>query len=119
MPKILTHITPLGLLLVPAIASAQSMEWFVVLLEEGYAVLEIAVPVLIALALALFLWGLVTFLTNSDDEQAIIAAKQKMIWGIVGLVVIISIWGIINLLIMLTGIEGDPGGLTAPGFVPL
>jgi hypothetical protein len=105
------------------------MEWFVVLLEEGYAVLEIAVPVLIALALALFLWGLVTFINSAGNEAVkqegkksnspIASGKQKMIWGIVGLVVIISIWGIINLLIMLTGIEGDPGGLTAPGFVPL
>ena len=55
------------------------------------------VPLIIALGVAMFVWGVVKFIGNeqaAEREQG----KQFMIWGIVGLAVIFSVWGLVNLL---------------------
>jgi hypothetical protein len=75
-------------------------------------VIDVLVPVLVALALALFIWGLVIFITQSDNDQGRAAGKQKMIWGIIALFVIVSVWGLVNLLQQLTGVGA--GAVVAP-----
>lgn len=45
----------------------------------------------------LFVWGLVQFLWNLD-EGSHEEGKRHMIWGIVGMFVMVSVWGIIMLL---------------------
>jgi len=62
-------------------------------------VIDTVVPVLIALALLFFLWGLVVFIAQSGNEQATTQGKQKMIWGLIALFVLVSVWGIVNILI--------------------
>ena len=56
------------------------------------------IVLLFALALALFLYGVVEFLANSDKEDARTKGKSHMLWGIVGFVIMIGVWSIINIL---------------------
>jgi len=102
-----------GLLVATNIVKAQSAEYPITFLEELYDTIDIAIPVLIALALALFLWGLVVFIAQSGNEQARTTGKQRMIWGVIALFVLVNVWGIVNLLQEMIGVEDDPG-LTAP-----
>ncbi len=81
-------------------------------IAEIQRVIGVAVPLLIAIALLVFIWGLVVFIAQSDNEQARTAGKQKMIWGIIALFVIVSVWGLVNLLQQLTGV--DEGTVSAP-----
>jgi len=53
------------------------------------------VPVLIALALLFFLWGVATFILNVDDETKRKEGKLRMLWGMVALFFIVSIGGLI------------------------
>lgn len=46
----------------------------------------------------LFLWGLVNFLWNIDEGGENTAGKQHMIWGIVGMVIMVSVYGIISMI---------------------
>ena len=62
-------------------------------------------PILIGLAVVLFLWGLVKFLFAADDDDAKKSAKSLMIWGLVAILVMVSIWGIIALLQNFLGIS--------------
>ena len=56
--------------------------------------IKIAVPIVISFAVLAFLWGLAMYLWREEKEQG----KDMMIWGIVGLFVMVSIWGLVNLL---------------------
>lgn len=55
-----------------------------------------AIPVLLALAFLLFLWGVVDWITNISDSDKHKKGRTRMLWGIVALFVITSLWGIIT-----------------------
>ncbi len=44
-----------------------------------------------------FLWGVATVILHSGNQERLNAGKQRLLWGIIGVVVILSIWGIIRL----------------------
>lgn len=50
------------------------------------------------LGTAFFLWGIIEFLMSSDNEEKRSAGKKHMIWGIIGLFLMVSAWGIIRVL---------------------
>jgi len=51
-----------------------------------------------ALAIAFFLFGVLQYIINSDNEDGIERAKKYMMWGLIGLFIMVSAWGIINLI---------------------
>ncbi|MEK7185720.1 MAG: pilin [Patescibacteria group bacterium] len=53
-------------------------------------------PIVIALALLYFFWGLAKFILNSGDEDAQTKGKNIMLWGIIAFFVMVSVWGIVN-----------------------
>jgi len=55
------------------------------------------IPLIVSLAIAMFIWGVVQYVINSDEEAKKEKGKQFMIWGIIGLVVMISVWGIVRI----------------------
>lgn len=56
-----------------------------------------------ALALVYFLYGLVQYLLSPDNEEIRKTSKHHMLWGIVGLFVMVSVFGIMNLLLNTVG----------------
>ena len=58
-----------------------------------------AVILLVALAVVFFLYGILKYITAGDDEEKRGKMKNVMIYGIIGLFVMISFWGIVNILI--------------------
>jgi len=63
------------------------------------------IPIVIAIGLLFFIWGLVQFIAASGDEAAKEEGKRKMVWGILALFVIVAVWGLVGILADLTGIE--------------
>lgn len=61
------------------------------------SLLNSVIPVLIALGVVYFVWGVVTFVISSDEE-AKTAGRNRIVFGIIGLAVIIGMWGLVNLL---------------------
>jgi hypothetical protein len=57
---------------------------------------SVMIPLVFALALAIFFWGLAKFMSNAGDETGHEEGKRIMVWGIVGLFVMSSIWGIVS-----------------------
>ena len=55
-----------------------------------------ALPVLSGMALLLFIWGLVKFLTKAGDVKSHEDGKALMKWGIIALFVMVSFMGIIK-----------------------
>lgn len=60
-------------------------------------ILNAIVPVLIALGVVYFVWGVITYVISSDEE-AKKAGRDRIIYGIIGLAVIIGLWGLVNIL---------------------
>ncbi|MCX6787629.1 MAG: hypothetical protein NT108_00500 [Candidatus Kaiserbacteria bacterium] len=65
----------------------------------------IIVPVIFALALASFVWGVVSyfFLHGSDDTKRT-EGREFILWGILGMVVLVSVWGFVNVVLSTLGI---------------
>ena len=54
---------------------------------------------LFALALAYFLWGMFEFLSNQENEEKKTKGKSHMIWGIVGITIMMGVWFIMYLIL--------------------
>jgi hypothetical protein len=55
------------------------------------------IPVLIALGVIYFIWGVISYVIASDEE-AKKSGRNRMIYGIIGLAVIIAVWGLVKIL---------------------
>ncbi len=55
------------------------------------------IPLIFALTIAMFVWGVAQFIIHSDDEAKKESAKQLMIWGIIGLTVMMGVWGLVRI----------------------
>jgi predicted cobalt transporter CbtA len=73
-------------------------------------ILQPAAEVVFAAGFLLFLWGLVKFLYNLNEGGENQEGKDHMIWGIVGMVIMVSIWSIISLITNTFGL-GDARNL--------
>lgn len=62
---------------------------------------EIIQPIiilLIAVAIGYFLFGLMEFVRNQDNETAQEEGKQHMLWGVIGVAIMFSVYGILHLI---------------------
>jgi len=56
------------------------------------------VPILIAVAFIVFLFGVYKyFILGAADEKSRADGRMFVLWGVIGLVVILSVWGIVNI----------------------
>ena len=78
----------------PTLATSGTL--FTLLCRFGQ-LLNAVVPVLIALGVLYFVWGVVTYVIASDEE-AKKKGRDRIIFGIIGLAVVIGLWGLVNLL---------------------
>lgn len=60
--------------------------------------INLATPIVVALALLYFFWGLATYILSASDEEKKKEGKNIMIWGILALFVMVSVWGIVNVI---------------------
>jgi TRAP-type C4-dicarboxylate transport system permease small subunit len=85
-----------ALLLAPTIASAQGILGAINVVNR---ILQAVVPLLITVALIVFIWGLIQYLfkigTSEDNKQKGI---QLMLWGVIAIFVMSSVWGLVALL---------------------
>ena len=63
---------------------------------------------LFVLANLIFIAGLLQFLLSPADSQIRERAKRHMLWGVIGVVIMISVYGILNILLSTFGIEATP-----------
>lgn len=99
----------------PAVAMAQQLGNVENLLKSVGRLIDVALPIVVAIGLLSFLWGLAKFIWGGADAKD--EGKTLMIWGIVALFVMVSVWGIVRWIGVQVGIgQGDT--ITVPK-VPL
>jgi hypothetical protein len=103
-----------GLLGLPLIGHAQTLGKVSGFIVEFGNIVELLLPITITIAVLYFFWGLAQFILNSGSDDAKAEGRNKMIWGVIALFVIVSVWGIINFLGELFGV-GQGGTAPVPG----
>jgi hypothetical protein len=63
------------------------------------------VPLLFALATVGFIWGVIQMVINPEDSEKRKQGKQYMIWGIIGIFVMLSIFGLVQIISNTFGIS--------------
>jgi len=90
-----------GLLIVmaaPFMANAATVTTLGQLLAVFADIVNALLPFIIALAVLFFVWGVFQFVASAGDEEKRTEGRNKMIYGIIGIFVMVSVWGLVNLL---------------------
>lgn len=66
--------------------------------------LAIVIPILITLAVLLFIWGVIQYVI-ADDEEAKSKGRDRIIYGLIGFVAIIALWGLVKIVTNTFGID--------------
>jgi uncharacterized membrane protein len=66
--------------------------------------LNTLLPLIIAAAVVYFIYGIAMYVI-SGNEEAKEQAKSKIIYGVIGLFVMISVWGLVNILVGTFGLD--------------
>jgi hypothetical protein len=88
-----------ALLFGPALAFAQTgpnFGYFTSFLTSLKGLVNTALPLVVGLALLAFFWGVAQFIWGGEDKRE--EGKKHMIWGVVGLFVMVSVWGLVGFL---------------------
>lgn len=84
-------------------------------LVENFIIPGLIQPVInltIAAAVVFFLWNVFLMVKNAGDEKELEKFKQRTVWGIVALAVMVSMWGLVNFLTKSAKL--DTGPITIP-----
>ena len=92
-----------GLLAVPFISSAQELGNFKTLVASVGQIVNMIIPIVFAVAVLVFFWGLVQYLLGAEHDQD--KAKKTMLWGVVALFVMAAVWGLVAFLGNALGID--------------
>lgn len=61
------------------------------------AILTPIIVLLFALATGYFLFGVMKFVQNQDNDKEMEVGKQHMVWGVVGIAIMVGVYGILHL----------------------
>ncbi len=104
----------LGVLALPLVTFAQNDTQVVNLLLNLRKWLNIIIPILIIVAVVYFIWGVIQYVVMSKgDEEAQAAARNKIVYGLIGIFVILSVYGLVFFLGRTLGV-GQGGSAPVP-----
>lgn len=75
------------------------------LIVDFKGIINLLIPVVAAIALLYFFWGLAKFILAAGDEEERAKGKSIMIWGIVALFCIVAVWGLVRWLATALGVS--------------
>ncbi len=61
--------------------------------------INLIIPFIVGLAVLVIVYGIFNFISSAGDEEARATAKQFIIWGIIGVFIMLSVWGLVNILV--------------------
>lgn len=85
---------------------------FAKLIDNIIAVLGNLTFLILAVAVLIFLYGLIGYISNSGDESKRKESVQYIIYGLFGIFVMVATWGLVSLL---AGFIGDYVGIPQIG----
>jgi uncharacterized membrane protein YidH (DUF202 family) len=71
-------------------------------------ILNPVIVLLFTVALLIFFWGVFEFVRNTSDEQGRSDGQRHMLWGIIGMFIMLAAFGIIRIILATFGIPLPP-----------
>ncbi len=68
-------------------------------------ILNSVIPILFGLTIAVFLWGGVQFIKSAGDEKGRESGKKMLLYGIIGIAVMVGFWGLVKILTGTLGVS--------------
>lgn len=98
------------LILTPVVASAavtdcNTLTGLQKIICQIQQLLNAMIPVMVALGVLYFFWGIIRYVI-AGDEEAKENGRSMMVYGIIGLSVIVGLWGLVNVVINTFGLSG-------------
>ncbi len=56
-------------------------------------------------AVLMFFWGLYQFIRNTDSDEGRETGKANILYGVIGMFIMVSVYGIINLVLNMIGVS--------------
>jgi len=75
-------------------------------------IIDPAILLIFSIGFMLFIWGLVVFISNPEDTTKRETGKKHMIYGIIGMFIMIASHGVINLIVGTFDLD-LPGGASS------
>jgi len=75
------------------------------ILDEIRSLVDTIIPLFMVIAVAIFLWGIIKYITAAGDEEKAKTARGYIIYGLIGLFVMVAFWGIIRVVASTFGVE--------------
>jgi hypothetical protein len=99
----LISLTILSTLALPALAAATT---FKQLINDVFisGLLKPIIPLMVGLAVAVFIYGVLVLMFSEGGEKKE-DGKKYMVWGIIGIFVMVSVWGLVHILITTFGLD--------------
>lgn len=100
-----TTLISIGLFAVPFVAFAQTATNVRSLIGQFGDLLNQIIPIIIALTLIVFFWGLFKYVQGAGKGHD--EGRKVMIAGIAALFVMVSVWGIVRIVQNTLGVQGQ------------
>ena len=68
------------------------------IINQVNKVINAIIPFLVGLAVLVIIWGVFNYISGAGDEEKRAQAKQFIIWGVVGVFIMLSVWGLVGIL---------------------
>lgn len=109
----ITKLIPLGLAILPLAAAAATDANSIITTLQG--IVSLLLPLFMAIAVVVFIWGVIRYITAAGDEEKVKEAKSFIMYGLIGLFVIVAMWGLVKVIADTFGIAaGGTSGVSAP-----
>ncbi|MEX0917084.1 MAG: hypothetical protein WDZ90_00965 [Candidatus Paceibacterota bacterium] len=82
------------------------------LLSTVFEILNILIPIVVAIAFLYFLWALTSYLLKLGESQD--EARNQMLWGLIVLFVMVAAWGLVGIIANTFGVQEGQDLLDVP-----
>ena len=78
------------------------------ILKINNVIVNPIIILMFSFALVAFLWGVRGYVTNADNTEARMKGSQQILWGILGMGMMVTAFAIQRIVIQTFGIHNDP-----------
>lgn len=91
--------TSITAFLLPMLAFAQTGGGIVDFIAQLREILNVVAPFIVGLAVFVIVYGILGYISSAADEEKRKQAKDFIVWGIIGVFLMVSIWGLVSILV--------------------
>ena len=85
-----------ALAFLPTLAFAQAnLSGLTSLVTQIGNIIRMLIPIMFALAIVYFFWGMIKFIRSAGDPKAAAEGRSIMIYGVIAIAVMVSIYGLV------------------------